>query len=64
MRYEHGRYIANRVPHTTQVSNAVSPRIHDIKLLSSHHRNARARRVGRRHRTTGTTERDVQAVFH
>ena len=43
MRYEHGRYIANRVPHTTQVSNAVSPRIHDIKLLSSHHRNARAR---------------------
>ena len=64
MRYEHGRYITNLVPHTTQVSNAVSPRVYDIKLLSSHHRNARARRVGRRQRTTGTTERDMQAVFH
>ena len=64
MRYEHGRDIANLIAHTSQVSNAVRSRIHDIKLLSSHHRNAGARRGGCRHRTTGTTERDVQTVFH
>ena len=64
MRYEHGRDIANLIAHASQVSNAVSPRIHDIKLLPSHHRNARARRVGRRHRTTSTAESDVQTVIH
>jgi hypothetical protein len=59
---EDSRHITDLVTHSPQISNTISPRVHNIKLIARNYRNAGSGSIWRRHRPASTTERNMQSV--